>query len=138
MTLSTTERHRIAVSTARRNDIDAGVAMGGGKIKLYSGVRPSSGGDPVGDLLCVVQLTDVCGTVDASGLHITAIGPAQATSAGVVRWARITDSDDVAIIDGDVRVVGDPDILTADIVVDIAQVYPGGFVVLLSATISEG
>ena len=139
MTLSISTRHKQIVSSARMADIDSGNSgTGAGKIKLYPDPRPASGSTPTGNLLCTVTLTHPCGVVNASGLHLTIPSPAQAGASGVIRWARVIDSDDNFIMDGDVRLATDSDVAIADFVIDLAQVYAGSFVNLVSATLAEG
>lgn len=136
MTLALSSRNKQAASAARRDDIDSGV--GAGKIKLYASPRPATGAAPVGGLLATIELSDPCGTVDAGGLHLTSSTPAQAVAAGIIYWARVTDGDDAFVMDGDVRMSTDSDVAIADFIIDIAQVYPGSFVNLVSATLVEG
>lgn len=136
MTLALSSALKQARSAANRDIIDAGSA--GGKLKLYAGARPASGAAPSGTLLATIVFAYPCGTVDAGGLHLTSPAPAQAVAAGVVQWGRITDSDDAFVMDGDVRLPTDADAASADYLIDIAQVYVGSFVNLVSAVIAEG
>lgn len=135
MTLSLSARNKLAASTARMNDID--LAATPGKILLYPDLRPATGAAATGEL-AVITLSDPCGTVDEAGLHLTAPLPAQASAAGIIRWARIVDGDDAFVMDGDVRLLEDTDVGIADFIIDVAQVYPGSFVNLVSATLAEG
>lgn len=136
MTLALSTAVKQARSTAVKTTIDAGTDVG--KIKLYASPRPDAGAAPTSALLATILLSDPCGTVDASGLHLTSPVPAQSGAAGIVSWARVTDSDDNYIMDGDVRMAADVDAEIADFLIDIAQVYPGSFVTLVSATLAEG
>lgn len=135
MTLSISSRNKQAASAARRDDID--LAATPGKILYYPDPRPAPGATASG-LLVSMTLTDPCGTVDSSGLHLTSAAAAQAVAAGIIRWARVVDGDDNYVMDGDVRMVTDTDIADADFVIDAAQVYVGSFVNLISATLAEG
>lgn len=135
MTLALSARNKLAASTARRNDID--LAATPGKILLYPEPRPATGAAASG-ALAVLILSDPCGTVDELGLHLTAPLPAQATEAGLIRWARIVDGDDNFVLDGDVRLPSDADVGIADFIIDVAQVYPGSFINLMAATLAEG
>lgn len=139
MTLALSSAVKQARSTSVKVIIDAGGAgAGSGKIKLYTTPRPASGAAPTGTLLAAIVLSHPCGTVDASGLHLTSPAPAQAGAAGIIRWARVTDADDVFVMDGDVRLSTDGDVAIADFIIDVAQVYPGSFVNLVSALLAEG
>ncbi|CAN5753484.1 hypothetical protein BH11PSE12_BH11PSE12_08220 [soil metagenome] len=136
MTLSIGSAHKQWVSNARRAHIDNGT--GPGKIKYYPDPRPASGDTPTVTMLCQMLLAKPCGTVDPSGLHLTTSAPAQATGSGIIRWARITDSDDNFIMDGDVRMVSDADIAIADFVIDVARVLTGSFINLVASSLAEG
>lgn len=136
MTLALSSAVKQARSAAVKNTIDAGTSAG--KIKLYPSPRPAAGAVPSGSLLATIVLSHPCGTVDASGLHLTSLAPAQAAAAGIVYWARVTDSDDNFVMDGDVRMSSDADANIADFIIDVAQLYPGAFVNLVSATLVEG
>lgn len=135
MTLALSARNKLAASTARMNDID--LAATPAKILLYPDPRPATGAAATGEL-AVITLSDPCGTVDADGLHLTALLPAQAGAAGIIRWGRIVDGDDAFVLDGDVRLLDDTDAAVADFIIDVAQVYPGSFINLVSATLAEG
>jgi hypothetical protein len=134
--LTLSSRVKLARSNAVRADIDTS-AMNG-KIKFYSAPRPSGGEPATGTLLAVVSLSQPCGTVDASGLHLTPLTSGQAVASGEVAWARVTDGDDIYVMDGSVLAETDPDAALAPFIVDIVQVYAGGYVNLLSATLLEG
>lgn len=134
--LTISSRQKQAVSTARMNDIDAATTPG--KFKCYAAPRPTAGGSPTGALLATFTLTDPCGTVDASGLHVTTLAPAQVTTGGVIDWGRFEDGDGTYCMDGNVRMSTDSDVATASFIVDNSTVLYGGFVALVSATIAEG
>lgn len=136
MTLTISPRQKLAVSAARRDDIDA--APSPGKLLCYPDPQPAAGDAPSGALIASFVLTDPCGTVDAAGLHITTAAPAQVSASGIIRWGRIVDGDGNWCIDGKIRLATDADVATADYVIDTAGALVGGFVVLLSATIAEG
>ncbi|MFZ6675371.1 hypothetical protein [Undibacterium sp. Xuan67W] len=136
MTLSVSLRQKQAVSNARKNDIDA--ASSAGKMLCYAAPRPTAGGTPSAPALCTFLFTDPCGTVDASGLHLTVAAPAQVVTGGDIDWCRIVDGDGNYCNDGNVRMPSDVDAATADYLVDRANVLAGGFVVLVSALIAEG
>jgi hypothetical protein len=136
MTLTISTRQKQLVSTARMADIDSAATPG--KIKFYPSPRPASGDTTAASLIATMLFSDPCGTVDASGLHLTSAAPAQVINGGVIRWCRVTDGDDNFVWDGDVRMSTDGDVAIADIVIDVANVLVGGFVTLVSATVAEG
>ena len=91
--------------TVLRDAIDAGTA--GGMIKLYSGSMPNTPETNVTSqvLLGTLVCSAVCGTVANGVLTFNTITPdAQADASGTATWARIADSDGVAVIDCDVTV----------------------------------
>ncbi len=136
MTLALSDDVKEARSTAVKATIDAGSTFG--KIKLYTATRPASGASASGcTLLATILFSDPCGTVDGDGLHLTADDPAQAVAAGIINWARVTDSDDNYVMDGDVRLSTDTDVAIADFIIDVAQVYVGSYVNLVSALLAE-
>lgn len=136
MTLALDAAVKQARSTAIFNAINAGA--GPGLIKFYSAPRPVTGAEPTGTLLGTITLTDPCGTVDNVGLHLVAEAVTQAIAGGVITWARVTDSADNFVFDGDVRDASAPDIAIADFLIDSQVVYAGGFLVLASAVLAEG
>lgn len=129
-------RHKIAVSTARRNDIDA--ASTAAKILYYPDPQADGDAAPAGALLASATLTRPCGTVDATGLRLTSDLPGQAVAAGIIRWARIVDGDGNFVMNLTVRKFDDSDVASANFIADIVQVYPGALINLLSARIAEG
>jgi hypothetical protein len=136
LALALSPRVKLARSTAVRNDIDAATTPG--KIKLYALPRPAPGGTPVGDLLAVITLTDPCGTVDSTGLHLTAFAAGQAVATGAIGWGRVCDGDGNWVIDGGALPASDPDVALAPFVLDAMNVFTGGYVNLVSATLVEG
>lgn len=135
MTLALSPAVKLARVTAVRTTIDGGPS--GGKIELHSGTRPATGVADPSTLCATIVLSDPSGTVDAAGLHLTAPAPAQAVLAGVILWARVTDSTGAYVMDGDVRMSTDGDVAIADFIIDVAQVYVGSFVNLVSAVLAE-
>lgn len=103
----------IALSTTARNNmmdeiaalIDAGA--GAGKLRIYNGTRPASGGTAT-TLLAELTLGDPSFGASAGGV-LTAnsiTGDASADSTGTATWFRVVDSDDNFVIDGDVGTSG--------------------------------
>ena len=138
MTLALSAAVKLARSTAVRVTIDG--AATAGKLNMYSAPRPASGAAPTGStLLASLTFDDPCGTVDNAGLHLVATVVGQGVAAGVVNWARITDGDGVWVMDADVRQFDAVDVLAAEFVIDVAQMFPGAFVNLVQpTTLSEG
>ncbi|MDO8180146.1 MAG: hypothetical protein Q7T62_18010 [Undibacterium sp.] len=136
MTLGISSRQKQSVSNARKADIDA--AGTAAKMHCYAAPRVAKGAAPAAAPLCSFDLTYPCGTVDAAGLHLSVSGPSQVASSGLIDWCRTADGDDNFVMDGDVRMPGDPDAAIADYLVDNSTVFAGGFVVLVSALIAEG
>lgn len=91
--------------TSLRDAIDAGAT--GGTIKLYSGSMPTTPETAITSqvLLGTLTCSTVCGTVANGVLTFSAItSDTQADASGTATWARIADSDGVAVIDCDVTV----------------------------------
>lgn len=136
MTLALSAACKLARVTAVRTTVDIGT--GAGVINLYSGTRPAAGVAATAGTLCaVITLSDPSGTVDAAGYHMTAPAPAQATVAGIITWARVLDSNAAWVMDADVRQADAGDVAIADFIIDVAQVYVGSFVNLVSAVLAE-
>jgi hypothetical protein len=134
--LTLSSRVKLARANAVRADIDsAGI---NGKIKFYAPPRPAGGDTATGALLATLTLMLPCGAVDATGLQLSAPPISQAIASGFISWARITDGADNYVMDGSVVAATDPDAALAPFVVDTAQVYAGGYVTLIAATLIEG
>lgn len=137
MTLALSPRLKQRRASATLADIDAGGA--GGAIEVYAGERPAPGEAPVGAKLGTIRLTYPAGTVDAAGLHITSVGPAQIQNSGIPAWARFVDSTGEWCIDCDVAETGPADIILTledGSVVDV--VFSGSFFILVAADLAEG
>lgn len=132
MTLNLTAATKNARMTALKNTIDAASAA---KLLLYTSPRPATGAAATGTLLVSIALTQPCGVVDASGLHLVAAGSAQASGTGIATWARLVDGNNNAVFDCDAKQTDDP--RQAELILDIAAMYPGAFVNLVSAVITE-
>lgn len=96
----------IAMANAGVTTIDGGSA--GGHLRIYTGAQPA---DPTqaatGTLLVDFTLGDpaFAGATDGvSGATATGntVAPVPASNTGTAAWFRIVDSNDVAILDGDV------------------------------------
>lgn len=81
---------------------------GAGKLRIYSGAQPATPDTaPAGTLLVEFTLGDPAfgaGTDGVAGAVATgnAVAPVPATATGTAAWFRLVDSDNDAIIDGDV------------------------------------
>lgn len=96
----------IAMANAGVDTIDGGSAAG--KLRIYSGTQPADPTvAPSGTLLVEFTLGDpafgnasdgVAGATAAGN----AVSPVPASNTGTASWFRIVDSDDAAILDGDI------------------------------------
>lgn len=113
--------------------IDAGAA--GGKLKIYNGSRPATGGAAT-TLLGTLTFSTTSAPAPSGGVltfdTITADSSADAT--GTATWARITDSDDNFVMDLSVGATGSG----ADIELSTTSIVAGGVISVTSATITEG
>lgn len=128
---------KLARATALQQQIDAGATPG--RMDLYTEPQPEPGATPTGEYLGSIVFPQPCGAIDTDtpGLRLIA-SPVQAVGAGMIAWARITDGDGNWCADGIVRQDDAPDADTADFLVDVAQVYPGGYVGLVDGLLLEG
>jgi len=129
-----------ARATAMLACMDAG---GYSKILFYPDTQPSTpGGTFSGTLIATLNLDNPAGTVatvtGVTKTTLTASVPCQAVSADTIRWARIVDHSGTWIADFKVRLATDSDASSAEIIIDIATVYVGAFINLVSAVITEG
>lgn len=124
-----------AVRSARLQQIidalDAGSAAG--KMKFYSGTRPSAGGAPTGVLQATITLAKPCGEVEAAILTFVTGVEGQRVAEDEIAWVRLTDSDDTFVADLSVSGVGG----TGDVIITNVNGYIGAFVRLQSLTIGE-
>jgi hypothetical protein len=128
----------IGMATALRNNrltqivnaIDAGT--GAGKIRIYNGSRPATGGTAT-TLLAELALSDPCGTVSAGVLTFSAISnDAAADATGTATWARILDSDNNFVMDLNVGTSG------ADLNFATVSFVANAIIAITSFTITEG
>lgn len=131
MTLAVSPAQKAAASNGRKSALDADTAPA--VLRLYPAPRPAAGAAPGVAQLVAITLTKPCGTVDASGLHLTQVGPGQVGTGGTIAWGRIEDGAGVWQFDGDAADTGTPEFL-----LDQVAVLPGAFVSLVSALIAEG
>lgn len=94
--------------TARASQIVAAIdaGAGAGKLRLYNGTRPATGG-AVTTLLAELTFSDPCGTVTSGVLTFSAItSDASADNTGTATWFRIVDSTGAFVLDGTITVTG--------------------------------
>lgn len=94
--------------TARASQIVAAIdaGAGAGKLRLYNGTRPATGG-AVTTLLAELTFSDPCGTVTNGVLTFSAItSDASADNTGTATWFRIVDSTGAFVLDGTITVTG--------------------------------
>lgn len=123
---------RNAAMDAIRALIDAGSA--GGKLKVYSGTQPANGDAALSGntLLGTLTFSDPSAPSASSGVltfsAITQDSAADATATAT--WARITDSNDVSVLDVDVGTSG------TTIILNTASIVTGGPITVTSATLT--
>lgn len=114
--------------------IDAG--EGGGKIKLYSGTKPSPGMAHTQTLLCELTLPKPSSVSVVNGvLTIAAPFSAMALLDGVVTWCRLTDSSDNWVADCDAG--GTSSSAVFRINNENGEIFAGGQVVVSVAQLKE-
>lgn len=124
------------VTTLRNARLDAITTFVGasGKLRIYSGTRPATGGTAT-TLLAELTLNATFAPAAASGvLTLNAItGDTSADATGTATWARIFKSDGTTIaLDCSVGTAG------TDIVLNTVSLVSGAAVNVTSATITEG
>lgn len=123
----------LGLSTLTRNGMmDAITTQIGasGKVRIYSGVRPATGGAAT-VLLAEDALSATSAPAAASGvLTFNAITTANATATGTASWFRVLTSANVAVIDGDVAVSG------SDMNLNTTAIVSGGPVAISSWTLT--
>lgn len=116
---------------AVRDRIDAG--SGPGKLRIYSGTRPSTGGTAT-TLLAELTFSDPCAPNASNGVLTfnTITADSSAAASGTATWFRIVDSDGNFVMDGDVGTSG------ADLNLNSTSITAGGTVSVTSFTITAG
>lgn len=118
--------------TAIKDAIDAG--SGAGKLKLYNGTRPATGGSAT-TLLGTLTCSDPCGTVTSGELTFSALTPdTSADASGTATWARLTTSADAFVADLSVGVTGSG----ADLELNTVTIVSGGTISVSSLVIADG
>jgi hypothetical protein len=126
----------LAYSTALRNaQLDAiTTAIGSsGKLRIYSGTRPATGGTAT-TLLAELPLSATAAGAASSGvLTLSAItSDSSADATGTASWFRILTSGNTAVIDGNVGTSG------SDLNLNTTSIVTGGPVAISSFTITAG
>ena len=126
----------LAYSTTLRNArLDAiSTAVGtAGKVRIYDGVRPASGGT-VTVLLAELTLAGAFAAAAAAGvLTVNAITQdASADATGTATWFRVVTSANAFVIDGTVAASG------SDLNLNTTSIVLGGPVAITSFTITTG
>jgi hypothetical protein len=101
-----------------------------GKVRIYSGSRPATGGTAT-TLLAELPLSATAGTVASGVLTMNAITQdSSADAGGTASWFRVLTSADVAVIDGDVGTSG------SDLNLNTTTIVAAGPVAITSFTIT--
>lgn len=128
--ISTPARNQIATAVAAL--VDAGAAAG--KVRVYTGAQPARPSvAATGTLLVTFTLNDPAFAAAATGAVLLDVDPAitaTAVATGTAGWFRLLDSDDNAIMDGEVGVV------SAQMILNTTSIAVGELIQLVSASIS--
>jgi hypothetical protein len=123
------------IRTNRMQDVADAIngGSGAGKIRIYDGSRPATGGTAT-TLLAELTCSDPCeDTVTAGVLTFDTITPDSSANAnGVATWFRIVDSAGTFCVDGSVGTSG------ADLILNSTSISTGQEVAITSAVITEG
>lgn len=130
MTLGLATALRSTRATDIATAIDAGA--GAGLLRIYDGVRPSTGGTAT-TLLAELTLSDPCGSVTSGVLTFSAITQdSSANATGTATWFRIVTSAGAFVLDGSVGTSG------ADLNLISTSVTTGQPVQVASLVFTEG
>ena len=115
-------------------EVDAGT--GAGKLRIYDGTRPADADTAVGAQVLLAELTmnDPSAPAASGGvLTFNAItADTDADASGTATWFRLVDSDNNAVLDGDVGTSG------SDLNLNSVSISAGQQVAVTSFTITEG
>lgn len=95
---------RSDIATAIKDAIETGTTNTYGRLLIYEGTRPATGG-AVGTLLATVDL-DGTHSVTSGQLSFGNPSSVNAVATGTAEWARITDRDNTFIADLDIATSG--------------------------------
>lgn len=120
---------RAAMMDALEADLDGG--SGAAELEIYTGSQPANADTAEsGTLLVTLVLNDPAG-VQSGGVITFDVSPAVSATAvadGSAGWARLKDSDGVAVLDGSVGTSG------ADFIIDSTSITTGQTVALVATS----
>ena len=122
------------VATLRNNQLAQITTSVGtsGKIRIYSGTRPATGGTET-TILAELPCSATFAPAPSGGvLTVNAITSATASATGTASWFRILTSANAAVVDGDVGTSG------SDLNLNSTSITSGGTVSISSFTITAG
>lgn len=123
---------RSAMATQILNALDANAAAG--KLRLYDGTRPATGGAAT-TLLAELTLAHPAGTVTDGVLTFGPItSDDQADATGTVTWARLVDGAGAFVMDLDVTVTGGG----GEVQINSTSISAGQQIIAPSATVTIG
>lgn len=132
MALGILESIRNSMLTQIVNAIDAGA--GAGKLRIYDGSRPATGGATT-TLLAEITLNDPSFTV-TGGVATMDVTPepsdTSADAGGTASWFRLVDSNNAFVLDGNVGTAG------SDLNLTTTTIVAGQPVTITSFTITAG
>lgn len=113
--------------------VDAGA--GGGKLRIYGGTRPSTGGAATTVLAELTFASTSFGAPSSGVISANSIAAdTDADATGTASWFRVTDSSGGFVMDGDVGVSGSG----ADLELNSVNIGAGQRVEVTSFQITEG
>lgn len=122
------------VATLRNNQLAQITTSVGtsGKIRIYSGTRPATGGTET-TVLAELPCSATFAPAPSGGvLTVNAITSATASASGTASWFRVLTSANAAVLDGDVGTSG------SDLNLNSTSITSGGSVAISSFTITAG
>lgn len=122
------------VATLRNNQLAQITTSVGtsGKIRIYSGTRPATGGTET-TVLAELPCSATFAPAPSGGvLTVNAITSATASASGTASWFRVLTSANAAVVDGDVGTSG------SDLNLNSTAITSGGSVSITSFTITAG
>lgn len=120
-----------AALEGRRQFIDSG--SGVGRIRIYNGTRPSSGGTPT-TMLVEIPLDEPCGVVAGGVLTLASSAVPLVANSGNATWARIVNGNGDHAFDCDVSTVAAG---TGQIQLEDTSLLAGGKTQLVSGVLGQ-
>ena len=114
-------------------DAGIGTVVNSGKLAIYDGTQPASGGGSITTQVKLAEFTLPADAFPAAASGVLTLNPVPsvvALAAGTATWFRMTTSGATAIIDGS---VGEAD---ADCIIEVADIELLDVVAILSLTIT--